>query len=273
MFDDSRRLARVDAQMPGDICELMEREIEFARLGAITRGGGWWVPRILTAARSPDDSPPHRDKRLAFALGGVTHFACDLLMKPLLRGNAPLSTYPGGGKREVSAYYDVHVFREVYLAGNEQPFNRFLLAGNATEPGKALEAFVCALFQRALLSSHTLSPEKSNFDGWFNNLVERVQPLYIDINLYVSVFQAPDSELMQRYRVETDFYRRDDPIIRLARRVQAGASISQAELDAALSDEANRSGYGKGLRLSIVSLRQAAAFLAGRSQSLPDVTQ
>ena len=97
---------------------------------------------------------------------------------------------PDSPIHDVSAYYDTHVFRKVYLAGQEEPFNRFLLADNVTEPGQALEEFVFALFQRALLASHTLAPDEDDLDGWLDNLIARVQPLYVDVRTFVRVWQG-----------------------------------------------------------------------------------
>lgn len=182
------------------------------------------------------------------------------------RANGPaLSTT---GHREVSAYYDVHVFRQVYLSGAEEPFDRFLLAGNETEPGRALEAFARSLFQRALLSSHTLIPDQDDIDGWLDRLFARLQTLYIDIALYVDVFTNPDPAKIARYGVETAFYRAADPAIRAARAIARGEAVEPGRVREALVLEANESAYGQSLALGLAYLRAGSAFWRGETDEL-----
>ncbi len=269
VFDDSRRIAAQDENVEPLFKTILEEKRDYARMGAITRYGSQWMPPTLKSARERKEEAEGGDERLqqklAFALGGILHFPADQIFKPLMSELAQAdwdsTHHQMQGKkadagtvknstsiREISAYYDCHVFRKVYLTGQEDPFSRFLVTENATEPGQALEAFVRSLFQRALLSSHTLAPDREDFDGWLDRLLDQVQPLYIDIGLYVRVFTAPDPEKIAAYRVESDFYRDDDPMIRLARAVQQGKDASAAEIDDALASDENRSGYGECLR-------------------------
>ena len=167
----------------------------------------------------------------------------------------------------------MYVFRQVYLSGAEEPFNRFLMADNATTPGQALAEFANSLFQRALLASHTFAPDRENLDAWLDNLIAKVQPLYIGIEVYTEVFNHPDPVKMEKYQVETTFYHQNDPAIRLARAIQRGEAVSAASLEAALAQGANRSGYGRTLELGMGSLRIASAYWRGDSPELPDLRQ
>ena len=90
--------------------------------------------------------------------------------------------------------------------------------------------------------------------------------LYIDIDLYVRVAAAPDAAKMQRYRVETEFYAASDPVIAAARAIQRGSPPTQAQIDAALAEDANRSGYGQSVALGIQRLREASAFWRGEAR-------
>jgi len=295
VFEDCRRLAQFDARIDPLFARLMHDEREFARLGALTRAGSRWVPEILTKARSvwaEGEGTAESGRKIAFALGGITHYAADITLKPLMSEvaqadwNASHSVMQGHAPaegdhqnpasiREVSAYYDIKVFREVYLSGREEPFNAFLTAANVTEPGQALEEFVRSLFQRALLSCHTLDPDREDIEAWLDRLFGRVQPLYIDIDLYVRVAAAPDAAKMQRYRVETEFYVASDPVIEAARAIQRGLQPSQAQIDAALAlaGDANRGGYGQSVALGIQRLREASAFWRGEVSGTPDLKQ
>lgn len=292
IFEDTRRCALADAGVCPDIRMALHEEREFARLGAISRNGHWFVQEILPKAR--DDwkkSGTDRSRimrRLAYALGGVTHFPTDHFMKPLLRteggatwhdvhqeGQTKKPTTAEGKEqvREVSAYYDVKVFKEVYGGGAEDPFSPLVMSANATEPGKALEEFVRALFQRALLACHTLSPPKENVEPWLDELIDQVQPLYVSIERYSKIFYNPDPEKIERYGVNTVFYRADDPVVALARKVQRGYSPEQAELDAAIVDDANQGGYGKSLALSIKQVRQCSDYWEWKMEELPNIYQ
>jgi hypothetical protein len=294
IFEDLRRLSQHDPAIDPLFSSILQEEREFARLGAISRGGSVFVPHILQRARQEWDTAPDRTllrRKLAYALGGVTHFPTDHVFKPLMselvqadwndthyqmqgRGNLKADAHTNEDAiHEISAYYDVYVFRQVYLSGAEEPFNRFLLAENNTDPGRALGEFVYALFQRALLASHTFDPDKKNLDAWLDNLIAKVQPLYIEIDTYTRVFNSPDPAKMAQYQVETAFYDAGDPAIRVARAVQHDQVISLAELESALAPGANRSGYGRTLELGMGSLRVASAFWRGESAELPDLRQ
>lgn len=287
VFEDCRRLAGHDEGVEPLFREMIEAEREWARLGAITRGGNRWMPAILARARdrwAREEERPDLRRKVAFALGGLTHQACDHVMKPLMseRAGADWDTthymmqhgQREGEKvapvsiREVSAYYDTHVFRQVYLSGQEEPFNRFLLAANDSGPGRALEEFARALFQRALLSSHTLNPDRDDIDGWLDRLFARVQPLYIDIALYTDIFARPDPVKMERYGVETAFYHAGDPAIAAARALQRGEAVGAGRVRAALAAGANASGYGRALEIGLAYLRNGAAFWRGEVDTL-----
>ena len=293
VFEDLRRISQHDPAVDAQLAAIMQDEREFARLGAISRGGSMFVPHILRSARQQWEAasdPLLMRRKLAYALGGVTHFPTDHVLKPLMSElvqadwNDTQSVMQGRGEkegvhtdehavREISAYYDVHVFRKVYLAGQEEPFNRFLMAENSTPPGQALGEFVSALFQRALLASHTFDPDKQNLDAWLDNLVAHVQPLYLNIEIYTRIFTQPDPQKMALYQVESAFYLESDPLIRLARALQHGQTAQPAELEAALAENANRSGYGRTLELGMNALRKTSAYWSGETAELPDLSQ
>lgn len=299
IFEDARRLSLQDPCVEPLFARLMQDEREIARLGALSRAGKMFVPRIIDAARTArasaatgsDWKPDRRmGQRLAYALGGVTHYAADDTLKPVMsrlaqaEWNATHHAMQAGDQseearkkaeaiREISVYYDVYVFRQVYLEGQEEPFSRFLLSGNASAPGQALEEFVRSLFQRALLSSHTLSPDRENFDAWLDALLDRVQPLYLDIALYTKVFTAPDPAKMEAYSVTGAFYRTDDPLVLAARAAQRGEMVDRSFLDSALAPGTNAGGYGRALALAMTRLRELTQYWRGERSEFIDLQQ
>ena len=296
VFEDARRLAARDSEVCAEFSAALETETDIARLGALTRGGNRWAPALLAryrpAAAEPAAEPANVRRKLAFALGGIAHYAADVLMKPLMSrvaeadwhaAHAAMQRAGAGGPRaevkvsirEVSAYYDCHVFRAVYGDGAEPPFapERFLLAENKGEAARALESFARALFQRALLSCHTLAPPKDDAEPWLDRLFALLQPLYVSLDLYARVYAAPDPAKMALYEVETSFYRADDPAVRAARRAQHGEPLASADLDAALAEGANRGAYGQAVALALRRLREASAYWLGKTENPPDVRQ
>ncbi len=295
VFEDMRRLAALDPRMARDLVAILQAERQFGRLGSVSRGGARFVPHVLSRAREQWPAVQAaggaaRDllaRRIAYALGGIAHFPADYILKPVmsrLAGADWNATHHAMQKgvaeapaldaiQEISVYYDVKVFREVYLAGGEDPFNRFLFADAKLEPVRALEEFVTSLFQRALLAAHTLAPDRENLDAWLDNLIDQVQPLYLSVERYVSVFRAPDPEKVRRYGVETEFYRTDDPAVAAARAAQRGEKVTAQALETAIREDANRGGYGRAVALGVRALRQASDYWERRSDEIPDVSQ
>jgi len=280
-------MAGVDRLVTADVAGVMNDERTFGRLGALSRGGAKFVPVILERARRNSEAFEADRKRrseLAYALGAITHYAADKIMKPLMgrlagadwnQAHHDMQKGESGSPsiREISAYYDIEVFRKVYLAGREEPFSAFLTSDNSTEPGKALAAFVDSLFQRSLLSSHTLAPDLERFDEWFDNLYAKVQPLYISIDLYTRIFMRPDAEKLERYAVASEFYREVDPAAAAARAIQLGSPVSPEELSAAIESTENRGGYGRAIVLGMTRLRDATRYLTGSTDVFPDLSQ
>jgi hypothetical protein len=226
-------------------------------------------------------------RKVAYAMGGIAHYPADYVMKPLMSeqsGSDWMDTHhkmqagtaaPDDVEviQEISVYYDLKVFREVYLAGHEEPFSQYLLADNTTEPGRELEDFVASLFQRALLASHTLAPDSDDLDAWLENLISRVQPLYLDVQRYVDVFRNPDPAKAERYGVDTVFYRTTDPVIDLARSIQRGSTPGGDAISEAVAEDANESGYARAVALGVREYRNASRFWVGETNEIPDVSQ
>jgi hypothetical protein len=112
-----------------------------------------------------------------------------------------------------------------------------------------------------------------DFDGWLDCLLSKVQPLYVDVALYVRVFADPDPAKIERYGVETAFYLEDDPAVMLARELQRGAEPGGGDVDRALAEGANSGGYGRSLELGMRRLREASAYWRGERPEPPDLRQ
>ena len=202
---------------------------------------------LLTLARDTwDDSAAHPaiDRRLAFVVGGITHQACDTVVKPLLSRHAGsewnlahdvLQRQPRARGREHEVDAD-HVAAGLGLlrcarlpeslsrAAQEKPFNRLLLAdGRRRTPARALEQFLGTVFQRALLSRpHPRRRRQAgDLDCAAGNGRMRSSATCSRATcrcmVWIDAFNNPDPAKQANYAVETEFYRDDDPAILVAR--------------------------------------------------------
>jgi hypothetical protein len=228
---------------------------------------------------------PKLQRNLAFVLGGLIHQATDNVMKPPLSraaggtwsqmqaylrgtpGTPPVSPQVVEAAHEYSAYLDAEVFRQVYLDGGADPFSEFFMA-KLTPKGKAFEEFVRALFQRSLLSVHTLNPTVDHMEDWLENLFRTVQPAFVGIDRWVRVYHKPDPAKIEAFEVRTAFYRTDDPTIRAARALQRGEQVDAATRQAVFADATHTCYYSHILQTGLDYTRKASQFWRGETDHL-----
>lgn len=282
-FDDCRRLAQLDEQIAPDLRAIMQSRADQARFGTLTRGGSVWMEPTMRNARERWGQPESRERNernVAFVLGGLIHQACDRVMKPILTkaGGSDWSEIMHAMQdskevqearkddiartQEASAYFDVEVFRQVYLNGKEKPFNRYFMA-DVSPDDEAFEQVIQAMFQRTILSTHTLSPDSAHMEEWLDNLFERVQQLPVKVDRWLKIYNHGDPRKREELGVDTSFYRADDPLIYAARQLQAGKTLD-ADLKRKVFDQgASTCAYGDVLQTGLVYLRAASAYWRG----------
>ena len=275
-FEDCRRLAQLDDAIDPLFKEMLAAQADAGRLGTIVTGGNTWMPPLTAKLRDRHEAGNWTGadaRNLALVLGCLIHQACDFAMKPLLsrtsghdwnKMQADMASGAAAKEsqsvtQEISAYYDAEVFRQVYLAGSAEPLNRFFLT-EVSAQGAEFERFVRATFQRALLSSHTLKPDMDNFEAWVANLFAKVQPLYLDVDLWVRVYNHPDPAKIAAYGVRTDFYDPSDPSILAARALQAGTIVDPGLHAQVFGKRAFRCAYGEVLQVGLDYLRNATRY-------------
>ena len=276
-FEDCKRLAQLDENIAPDFRTAVDKGQHFARLGTLSYGGNTWMEPLLRGARDNWNASPRADKydrNLAFVLGGLIHQACDRVMKPFLSAAAgsdwsEMHAAMRGGKgersseviatQELSAYVDAEVFRQVYAGGEDAPFSRFFMS-ELSRDGRDFEEFVRATYQRSLLASHTLRPDQANLDAWLDNLFEKIQPLYLDVDLWVKVFRHPDPKKIEALALHETFYRLDDPSIRAARLIREGKPVDEDLRRAVFDAGTSTCAYGEVLQLGLSYMRSASAF-------------
>jgi hypothetical protein len=130
-----------------------------------------------------------------------------------------------------------------------------------------------AVFQRSLLSAHTLRPPAASdgheaFIAWQDEVFKFMQPRYLFPKWWIQAYNNPDPVKMADYAVETEFYLDSDPIIGVARRIHRGEAVSAKEIQAASADDMNQSTYGQALELSLRYLRNGTAYWRHQADSL-----
>ena len=157
-------------------------------------------------------------------------------------------------------------------SGQEEPFNRFFMAENGSKGGRALEEFLGSVFQRALLSAHTLVPPPGRdidaIVAWQDAVFGYMQPLYLQMHWWIDASRIPDPAKQAAFEVESKFYLDRDPAIALARAIHRGEKVTPREVREATSDDVNQSIYGQALELSMRYLRAATAYWRGAADAL-----
>ena len=277
LFEDTRKIAAHDAGFEAELTSVIDRNLEYARLGTVSRGGNRWMQPIIERARaawSRPDAHPEQDRKLAFALGGLPHQAIDHVVKPhraeVVERNDAGPDPVENAHRLLYAYHDAFLFKRVFGGGegDDAFFNRFLLADNDAGPGPAIEDYARSMVLRGLQGVHTLAPNEDDMDAWLDRAIGIVQPVTVDIQRLVDASVRPDPKIEQRFRLEEDFYREADPAVALAERVRAGASPSQDQIEVAMDTGANTSVYGRSLAVSLAYMREGARFWRGETDAI-----
>lgn len=258
--DDCARLAIYSATVCTPFKEVFSRHLEIARLGGITRSGGKFVVSLLGRYREVWSSTAPNGllgQKLAFVLGWLCHRAADLQMKPIFRavdGECALDP------TDCSVYHDVFLFRTVYASGKSEPYTPGILSLDAG----GLEEALRSLWQRALVGMHTFIPDQEDIEAWLERLFETRQQFYVDLDRYAQALTHPDSDKVRRFLDEVHFYHDQDPLIQLARSIQAGAPATEIDLAAALDAAAKQSQYAQALRRGYLYLEAASGYFVGQ---------
>jgi hypothetical protein len=269
--DDCARLALYSPAICTAFKEVLEQQLEIARMGGLTRSGGKYVVSLLDDMRQAWSARTKGDvmeQKMAFVLGWLAHRAADLQMKPIFRavdGDCSLSP------TDCSVYHDVFLFREVYGSGQVEPYAPEMLeATMASSPAARafevdeIESLFRSVWQRALIGLHTFIPDEEDIDGWLERLFDTRQRFYVDIRRYGSAFADPDPDMVKRFIVGVHFYEGQDLLIRLARSIQRGAPDEGIDLQEALAAAASQSQYAQALRRGYLYMQAASDFFERR---------
>lgn len=254
VVDDCRHLVLHDPAMPEAFGVALREHHDLVRLGGITRFGDQCNPSLLRELRAAwPTRTSNTAPKLAFVLGWMSHRAADRQFKRVFRAvDVGCPRKP----TDCSVYHDAVVLREVYGL-DSAPYAGAL----ADRPG-SLSSLAFSLLQRALIELHTLHPDAEHASGWLDQLIARRQRASVDIARYVAAVERPDPELTRRFIDAIGFYRRNEPLLLLARSVQAGAPAAIA-LERALSAAATGCLYAQAVARAFRYVRAAGEYFHG----------
>jgi hypothetical protein len=267
--DDTRLVALASPRICEELKAALDRRQGAMRLGAVTRGGDRFAPPLIRTLRQRRQTPGPRDEpKLAFCLGVMTHRAADRLAKPLFTAQ----TADGACERiDIRVYQDVFLFNRLYGRGRREPYRPDALdAAPAMPPAAeadapAFESYYRVLFQRALLSAHTLKPGEPDADGWLDRLFDALQEFRIDLERYRKALVEPDERLARRAISDVNFYNDEDPILVLLDELRAGRTPEEDEVARRCYVGDRASVYARMVAQAMGYVEVVSAFWTGRA--------
>ncbi len=261
-----------------DICEPFRTAVKehqtFAYLGASTNGGDSFVHKLFHQYRESWNQGERDSKltvKLAFCLAWVCHRATDRITKPVCRAAARL---PHEAKL-CKIYHDGFTFKEIYVEGDGASIPAAALEPNADSiPAAAqlrmpaLQSFAWSLVKRVLMTNYTTAPDLASEEWWKN--MERCQSHDQRLHIYEEAAWNPDPDYFRRFIVDSQFYHREDAVVRLASDLRAGRPVSSAEASAILA-AGSSCHYGKALVLTMEYVRSASEFFMSEAMSLDEL--
>ena len=105
-----------------------------------------------------------------------------------------------------------------------------------------------------------LAPDMGSPRSRLENILLNQLRLYVDHRRLEKAHNKPDEKLKALLKIETEFYRKTDPAIRMARAIQEGFEPGKEEAREVIDGDANQSYYGKSLALAMEYLKRGTDY-------------
>ena len=300
VFEDVARLAQHAGSMSAVVRRTLARHYDSALCGSASSGSGRpGIHRqvtfpLLERVRAGADALPDGDavlgRQFAFLLGWLTHTGADRTLDVRDRyreagftldtgeetATTPEQRRLGLTETEKQVYDDAFLFGAVYDGGRRstrtpyEPLSPATLEpdmrshpGAASVDVAAVEPLFGAFWQTGLLEIQGFYDEAGDLDGWVDTFFARRQEFMEDLRDYVDAFQSPDPVKTRYYIEEFGFYDEGDPVVRLARSIQAGAADPSVDLDEALAAAPEQSLYARALAAAYALVAEAGRYVEG----------
>lgn len=267
VLDDSLMLIeRMDSISP-QLKALLARYHGFARLGCITVSGDSFSYRLLEQFKADGGCDPHRNEKLSFVIGWVSHRACDRIMKVIwkeaqFKGRGT-DVDPTLSPYECSIYHEAEAYRRYFAGDSDYRLAIFPEAMEAFTGDGLRQDWAYTLVQGAFASNlmeiQTI-PKKLDDQQRFEELCIRAQKFYVDLGRYRRAIEAPDPVEYAEYVADINWYDEADPIIAAVRAIRAGEALSSQVVTEAVNAPAG-SKYALALALSMQYIVSANHYL------------
>lgn len=287
VYDDTVRLLQYSGRFTQAFKDSTNKEYDSGWIASGSNGNHIWAVPLLQEYREKyiaGDRSRDTLRKIAAAIGWITHRAADLVVKPIL-ANVEFEKGTVFNAQEQSAYYDSIAFREVFKGGENSPssFQPLSRAVLETDMGShpASGAIDVSGFEKAFshfyldktLNNHEFVAKQDNFDQWFDQFMSNKLKFSEDLDMYIEGFNAPKKEKVEKYINNFRYYNNQDSIIRLVRSIQNGNPDNSISLDVAMDAAHCQSAYTRMLQISCTMLTYASNYFDGKIEksSLYDV--
>jgi hypothetical protein len=120
------------------------------------------------------------------------------------------------------------------------------------------------MLRRALIAMHTFNPDSSDIHNWFRKLFSGLQTFPKSLTQYAELAANWDEAIVKKYLIDKRFYNRADALIRLARDIQRGSTVSSSQIQQAHDNtDSSHSRYARALAKALDYLLAAGALYRG----------
>jgi len=287
VYDDTVRFIQYYDRFTKAFKECTEKAFDSGWIASGSNGNHLWAVPLLQENREKylaGDRSRDTLRKIAAAIGWITHRAADLVVKPIL-GNVIFENHPVFNAQEQSSYYDSVAFREVFKGGKYnpnqlQPMSRATLEQNmlshpaaVTLDVKGLETAFSHFYLGEALNNHEFVTQQDNFDKWFDQFMANKQKFSEDLDMYIEGFCEPVKEKVEKYITNFRYYNANDQIVKLVRSIQNGNPDRSISLDVAMDAANCQSAYSRMLQISCTMVTYASNYFDGKidKSSLYDV--
>jgi len=264
--DDTAKLALYSRE----ICEAFKicfRDHAAAvRMGSASRGNSTFIIQNIHHYRDRWNTRKAEDRledKLAYTLGWITHRAADRYFKPKygIFDKNPENLHPV----DIRILHDVVLYEKVYYNGKVKPFSvgyaqkdmKDHPASSSIDVTQA-EAIFGPMYQADLLSLQSFDNSK-DAESFLDRIMEQYATFTVDFDRLIEGVNRPDPEDMQQMIEAPNFYNDEDPIIKIARKLQHGQSLTGLSLEEALDTE-GQSQYAQVLSKAFLWVREASRY-------------
>ncbi|NMM47555.1 hypothetical protein [Marinigracilibium pacificum] len=271
VFEDTTRFIN-QMNVSKDFQLAVKKAPDAGLISSGARGNHLFAIPIIEEAKSRKDNLSEDDfKKLAAAIGWLSHRAIDLQVKPNYLKSAEIKN-PHFSTYEHQIYCDAVTFDEVYDSGSRPSISSNVAFSKATlekdmqsHPGTKLlyqpllEEILCRQTQHEMLAIRAFNRTSASIDDWLDDFPENYQKLSENLEVYIEAYQNPDPEKTKRYIKDWNFYNEKDELIQFVRDIQLSGK-TKIDLDKAVKLAEEQSHYAQGLSRSYRFISAANEF-------------